>query len=45
MISCITDAAIPKGFTGEGVEVPGVQDQLRLAPERVMPAFARAAVA
>jgi 5,10-methylenetetrahydromethanopterin reductase len=43
MICCITDPAILKTFTGKDVDVPDVEEQLRLIAEHVMPAFAATA--
>ena len=39
MILCITDAPLVKSFTGRDVDVPGVNAQLRLIHDQVMPAF------
>lgn len=39
MILTITDPAIVKAFTGKDVDVPDVQEQLRLIANEVIPAF------
>lgn len=39
MIFCITDPAIVKAFAGKDVNVPDVQEQLRLIANEVMPTF------
>ena len=41
MILCLSDAHLVEFFSGEKVEnVPGINEQLKLVADRVMPAFA-----
>jgi 5,10-methylenetetrahydromethanopterin reductase len=44
MILTVTDPVVLKTFTGKDVDVPDVQEQLRLIADEVMPAFTGAGV-
>jgi 5,10-methylenetetrahydromethanopterin reductase len=44
MILTVTDPVVLKTFTGKDVDVPDVQEQLRLIAEEVMPSFSTAGV-
>jgi 5,10-methylenetetrahydromethanopterin reductase len=44
MILTVTDPVVLKTFTGKDVDVPDVQEQLRLIAEEVMPSFSTAEV-